>query len=259
MGTQIERLRAQLSREKFVRLREEKLTYDEIAEGYGVGRQVVERYGAEVLPARLRRVVVRGGWRYKVLDEGDVEEIVDLRRRGCRWADIGDHYGVRAATIVGMLSRRGYNVRGLWQGLGTWTGTVEECLEEVRASRPSTNETTNTRIHEYASGAGERARCTRCDLLDEPENPVEDGLCLWCRLDLAGVILWRYYQEDGNGRRGATTADSGCVAMQSRPRGAVRGGGDGAGAAVGGARGGGGRRVECGECGGPGAAERPAR
>lgn len=40
-----------------------------------------------------------------------------------------------------------------------------------------------------------RARCKRCSLLDEPKNPVEGGLCQWCRWELEGLDLWKVYHS----------------------------------------------------------------
>lgn len=30
---------------------------------------------------------------------------------------------------------------------------------------------------------------------DEPSNPVKDGLCQWCRWELAGLDLWEVYHS----------------------------------------------------------------
>lgn len=50
-------------------------------------------------------------------------------------------------------------------------------------------------------------QCQRCQLLPDTRNPLDEtGLCLWCRLELAGVRLlnWhesgaaaKYYKERG--------------------------------------------------------------
>ena len=43
------------------------------------------------------------------------------------------------------------------------------------------------------AGEGER-RCTRCGLAGEEQNPIgQSGLCLWCRLEIRGVSLLRWY------------------------------------------------------------------
>jgi hypothetical protein len=39
-------------------------------------------------------------------------------------------------------------------------------------------------------GTGEGlARCIRCGFYEWEHNPVRNGLCLWCRADVAGVAL----------------------------------------------------------------------
>ena len=47
-------------------------------------------------------------------------------------------------------------------------------------------------------GTGQRlARCVRCGFYEWEHNPVWDGLCLWCRADMAGVALEPLVREWG--------------------------------------------------------------
>jgi len=37
--------------------------------------------------------------------------------------------------------------------------------------------------------------CERCTILEEPRNPVVDGLCLWCRVRMAGWDLLTWHER----------------------------------------------------------------
>lgn len=41
-------------------------------------------------------------------------------------------------------------------------------------------------------------RCSRCTIFGDQENPVgEDGLCLWCRLEMNEVIVREFFEDGG--------------------------------------------------------------
>jgi len=48
----------------------------------------------------------------------------------------------------------------------------------------------------WAEDQKDKAVCERCTMRDEPGNPVEDGLCQWCRWELAGLDLWEVYHSE---------------------------------------------------------------
>ena len=53
----------------------------------------------------------------------------------------------------------------------------------------------STEVLERLSNGGQRQGCTRCDILEEPANPLEDGICLWCRVEKAGWTLLEWHEE----------------------------------------------------------------
>jgi len=94
--------------------------------------------------------------RAKISDVLPREEFVSLREQGLSYAKIAQRIGYNE-QYVAEYGR-------------------EVLPEELR------------RLKKYTCEEPDVDRCTRCGLLSEPRNPVEDGLCLWCRLEARGEL-----------------------------------------------------------------------
>ena len=78
-----------------------------------------------------------------------------------------------------------------------WRGSDRELADFIGCSR--------TTVYNYRIEWGERRglvwekpgrRCTRCQFISKPQNPVgDDGLCLWCRLEMRGVNLLEWHES----------------------------------------------------------------
>lgn len=101
-----------------------------------------------------------------------IEKFAEMRKRGMSYAAIGKVLGFSRDTT----SRYG-----------------REALPEELQSH-----STRILVRARAQAQG-KPMCKRCGLLGEPRNPVdeESGLCLYCRLELAGVDLLAWHEMGG--------------------------------------------------------------
>ena len=53
----------------------------------------------------------------------------------------------------------------------------------------------SSEVIERMGSGEERQSCTRCTIIEEPANPLEDGVCLWCRVELAGWSILAWHEE----------------------------------------------------------------
>ena len=50
----------------------------------------------------------------------------------------------------------------------------------------------SSEVIEKITNREEMGRCTRCGILEDPGNPIQDDRCLWCRVEATGwnVLKW---------------------------------------------------------------------
>jgi len=152
----------------------------------------------------------RGAGRPSLREVLTPEKFAKWRRAGFSYADIREMLLPVRVSVVGLA---GYGRRCLPEGLRV-RGSGKRGAEKKRwKSRLFKCDDGTRPVEEVAEEAGcqrevvvywrrrrdeaSRLKCRRCTLLDSESNPVdeESGLCLWCRLEMAGVELREFYES----------------------------------------------------------------
>jgi len=179
------------------------MSYRKIAEVVGFSQAYVASYGQVCLPAELQGKQQGGGGQATVGEILPVEELVELRRGGLSYEAIGRLKGVSCSTVglyaQVVLPRELRTTRRRKAGeLGLSLGRVDDgtrpATEVAREVGCFVSSVVYWRQRREEKRAG--ARCERCSLLGERRNPVESGLCLWCRMEMQGEDL-RAWCESG--------------------------------------------------------------
>lgn len=170
------------------------MTYKEIGERVGFCAQTVMEYGQQVLPGRLQGYGMR-----KIKRAVTPEQLARWREQRLSYRDIAAMTGFSSTSVADyarevlpaeLIQARGY---GAWASklasADDGTRPAEEVGEELGCPAELVTYWRKRRARER------KGRCRRCGLLAEERNPVEDGLCLWCRLELEGVDLLEWHES----------------------------------------------------------------
>ena len=199
---------------EFIAWREDEQAYTTIAARLGVGTQTLRKYGRRVLPERLQDLQGHAG---RVADLLPVEQFIAWRERDkLTFEQIGEKIGFTTGPVAAYgrkvlprrLQKAAHNLkRDLsleqiieWRGPGfgwSWVRIAEETHfspANIAAYARQTLEPVQYRRWTGADAKRQAAkksgRCKRCEMPDEPANPLDDeGFCLWCRLEAAGENL----------------------------------------------------------------------
>jgi len=141
------------------------------------------------------------------------EQLAKWREEGLSYQDIAAITGFNA-TSVGQYAREVLPAELLKaRGYGQWASKLASVDDGTRPAEEVARElgyvVALVIYWRERRAAEERVRCRRCGLLAEERNPVEGGLCLWCRLELQGVDLLEWYES------GAAVEELGAEAITS--------------------------------------------
>lgn len=130
----------------------------------------------------VRRAIIndRPSW----INQVNPRELRDLQSARCPPSIIADLFDItewqlRAYIIVLPELFDDYSVRGGEQHHVTPT----DLLDRIPGS---------SAVVAKISNGEEMDRCTRCGILEDPGNPIQDDRCLWCRVEGTGwdVLKW---------------------------------------------------------------------